>query len=77
MLSHGVLGGLMVFTQLEVVHSQLAPAYRVDGAGSYDKSYSQIDGTYYRAATAQCNGKPEYQLGGSALFQHFTVLRQI
>jgi hypothetical protein len=61
MLFHGVLGGLVVFTlQFAVVHSQMAPAYRVDGAAA-----SYFDGTYYRMATAQCNGKPVYQLGGS------------
>ena len=38
----------------------MAPAYRVDGAAD-----SQHDGTYYRMATAQCNGKPVYQRGGS------------
>ena len=60
MLFHGVLGGLVVFTQFAVVHSQMAPAYRVDGAAE-----SQFEGTYVRMATAQCNGKPVYQLGGS------------
>ena len=60
MLFHGVLGGLVVFTQFAVVHSQMAPAYHVDGA-----DHSNSDGTYYRMATAQCNGKPVYQLGGS------------
>ena len=38
----------------------MAPAYRVDGAAA-----SYFDGTYYRMATAQCNGKPVYQQGGS------------
>eukprot|EP01052_Picozoa_sp_SAG31_P069102 SAG31_NODE_27923_length_418_cov_0.818182_1_plen_37_part_10 len=36
------------------MHSQtMAPAYRVDGAVR-----SRFDGTYYRMATARCNGKP-------------------
>ena len=65
MLFHGVLGGLVVFTQFAVVHSKMAPAYRVDGTAAHPASASQFDGTYYRMATAQCNGKPVYQLGGS------------
>eukprot|EP01043_Picozoa_sp_COSAG02_P012582 COSAG02_NODE_488_length_21256_cov_9.406579_1_plen_376_part_00 len=60
MLFHGVLGWLVVFSQFAVVHPQMAPAYRIDGAAR-----SEYDGTYYRMTAAQCNGKPMYQLGGS------------